>query len=230
MLIILGIPAFTGWPINLLAHSGSSSADLLFNLSLWVGYAAVMLLLVGLNMGSERLAEVLSIASVLGITTALLGGVVRRAGQFVFGGAGQDQDALNALISYKMLNILVIVLAVIPYALFAVNCFSVSRFLERVAHWPGRRKLIGVHAALAFRVIQHASEVASTLMLAWTEENPQRLLPRFRDGWKESTLGWVYFFPWFQQAVLTWAFALLIHTIEPIPVFADELAKINNVS
>lgn len=226
VLLSLGIPAFTGWPLSHFYHSGNHPTDLIFNLSLWVGYAGVILTLIGINMGGERLAEVVSVASVLGLTTALLGGAVRRLGQFLVNNSNGGQDAV---VSYKMLNILVIVLAVIPYAIFFVNCFSASKLVEAISHWTGKRRLLGTHAALAFRVVQHATEVASTLMLAWVEENPQRLLPRFRTDWKESTFGWVHFFGWFQQAILTWSFALLIHTIEPIPMFADELAKINNI-
>jgi len=175
-----------------------------------------------------RLLQWLSAASVFGITLALTGGAFRRLdiwswlerllGQNTMTSPGQDP---NVILTWKLLTIL----AVFPYALFFLNCFSVSELLKRVSRMSRGGQTLGVHLALFIRVFQHGLESVTKALVAWREENPEMILPRFRCEWSSSSVSRLKFFPWFKDAVFAWCFAILMKTLAVVPIFVGDVER-----
>lgn len=228
VLIILGIPAFSGWPLGDLTHGIANivpfdmeKAGPVSSVISWVLYACFVWLVVFSSVGHEKFLEYLAASFIIGITTAILGSVMRKAFPVIAGSLTGDE------ISLDMFNKLLIIVTVVPYALLFINSFSAKNIITKLANVKGKQKTIGLHLALLLRVIQHAGEVIFNLFEIWTEEHPERIIPRHRKDWGAKWYSSANIFPWAWSAVFAWIYATMIHTFEPIPGMVDEVEKIN---
>src|SRR5580704_2511491 len=98
VLMLIGSPVFTGWPINglaihavdLLGLSGGPDAKYyyqLYELVFWVTYACGIWGFVYFNTGATRFWEYMIVGFFFGLTTAISGAVVRKLLPFLSGGA-----------------------------------------------------------------------------------------------------------------------------------------------
>lgn len=224
LLLMLGLPGFTGWPNAWLVQE-LQAADMLTPeiayVVVWVAYAGVVWLVVLMCAGEHKLLNYLGAAFVLALTVAILGAVLRGLFPFLTGGLSRDA------ISFKMIGIFINIIIFLPYSVLFINSFSAKKLIDRVAHLDGRYRTAGLHLALAFRVFQHTGEVVFNLFQIWTEEFPEKIVPRntgtkkFRWYSPGTLLMWVW------GCIHAWIFACIIHTFEPIPAMVAEVERID---
>lgn len=219
-LLLIGTPIISGWPLSIFLNP----SDPFTQLSLWLSYGLFIWLFIFLNSGFERLLSFLSVASILGVTTALTASTIRQIFPFI-SGPGSDLE-----VNLKMALLLIEIIIVVPYGLFFVNSFSVGGILLKFSNTDkSYKKRIAHHFALVLRIFQHVGEVLINLLCVWKEENPKLLLPRFNRSNSSFSLSAVFnFFLWVVRSMILWSFAIFIFTINAIPVFVDEMTKYIN--
>lgn len=220
ILLLIGLPPITGYPITIFATPENS----LHNIMLWLAYGCFIWLFILLNVGLKQLLHYLSFPFTLALVTTFLGVIFRNFQSFIF----EDSAADSEYISFKMLSLFVVMISVIPYTLFFINCFSVSSFVANLSFDVKKNYKYKIHLALALRVFQHVGEVASNLLVVWKEENPLIIKPRFREDLTESKYSIVKWLNWFKNSAITWCFALLMHTFEAIPYLSEEMRTVIN--
>jgi len=229
VLLIIGLPALFGWPLNQIAQSISkiypldkqTSGDFTVIL-VWFCYALFIWIIVFSSAGKKNFFEYISASFIFGLTTILLGSIFRQIFPFITGGLTNNE------ISIMMIMKLFVVLIVVPYAFLFINSFSAKGLINRVSNKKGKLKNIGLNCALILRVFQHAGEVVFNLMDIWKEEHPQKILPRHMRDWSLNWHSFAGIFPWVFSAVLAWVYAAMIHAFEPIPIMVDEVEKLLN--
>lgn len=216
-LLLIGVPIFSGWPLTVFFNK----SDPFSQLALWLAYGIFIWLFIFLNCGLDRLLSFLSIASILGITTALIAATIRKIFPFISGPSSELE------VNLKMSLLLIEIITVVPYGLFFVNSFSVGGILLKFSGADNNyKKIIAYHLALTLRIFQHVGEVLINLLFVWREENPKLLLPRHNKN--NSVISIKSFFNvimWFIESMVLWSFAIFIFTINAIPVFVDEMTK-----
>lgn len=227
LLALFGSPLFIGNALHPQLHLDHWSKDLLA----WSAYAIFIWLVIFLSIGLERLLQWLSAATVLGLTIVVLGVILRKLhiwellhglfGTSANATANAGQDELDLI--YRLFMIMIS----LPFALFFINSFPASNLLGKVSvRSPERRHKLRVHAALALRVFQHVFEVATTTLVAWREENPELLLPRFRDDWRGSVFGRLGFLKWVRIAIWTWCLTLTLQTLLIVPIVVRDFKRL----
>jgi hypothetical protein len=220
ILIIIGLPPITGWPLTLFSKVGVP----LHNLFMWLAFGCFIWLFISLNAGIEKLLSYLSFAFMLAISTCLLGAAIRQGINLI-----QDADKTEVTnISVKMLSLFICMISVIPYTLFFINCFSVSAFIARMDFNSDKNQKIKVHFALALRVFQHVGDVTINLLDVWREENPKMISPRFSEELWQSKISPLTWLNWIKNAAITWCLAMIMHTFEAIPYLSEEMKNILN--
>ena len=227
LLLVLGLPGFTGWPNSWFVQK--LQAANMFTLEIahvvvWAAYACLVWLVVLACAGKHKLLNYLGAAFVLALTVAMLGAVLR--GLFPFLAGGLSREA----VSFKMIRIFINITIFLPYSVLFINSFSAKKLIDRVADLEGRYRTMGLHLALAFRVFQHTGEVVFNLFQIWTEEFPDKILPR-----GDSTQMFRWYAPgnllvWGWGCVHAWIFACIIHTFEPIPAMVADVERIDRVT
>jgi len=224
LLLILGLPGFSGWPTGLLVRNlletGLFTLEIAY-ICVWAGYACCVWMIVLLCAGKNKLLVYLGAAFTLALTVAILGALMR--GFFPILAAGMSKEA----ISFKLIRIFINIIIFLPYSVLFINSFSAKKLIDNVAQLGGRYRTVGLHLALALRVFQHTGEVVFNLFEIWTEEYPEKILPR-----NKSELGVRWCLPlkimiWLWGSVHAWIFACIIHTFEPIPAMVEEVERIN---
>lgn len=220
VLILIGYPLFSNRPAAILAAwldqilpatPGTLLAWPLLTFFIWACCLPAL--------GSAKLLDYLSAAYAMAITTALSGAILRGLLPAIF-------PADIATDHLRLIRVYFNVLAVFPYSLTFLNAFSTGELIARLTRTRGRFKSAGLHLALALRVCQHVGEVVPRLLLVWREENPDLLLPRFRDDWQGA--GFLLRWPlWIARSIAQWIFACIILTFEPIPVMVNEIEQID---
>jgi len=208
-------------------------ADPFNGIAKWAAYCVFVWVLISLNIGLDRLLSWLAGATLLALTVAFTGKLFRtlavwealeRLLKKLGLAASSGPQNYDAEMVWKFLLIMV----ALPYALFVLNCFSAAGALERASRLGTRGKGMGVHVALFLRVLQHSFEVSLSALGAWREENPGLIVPRLRQDWRHSLLSRFGWFGWFKDALLTWAFALLVLTLTVVPVFVDDTHQVRD--
>jgi hypothetical protein len=240
LLMLLGLPALFYWPLTTLI----TEKDSLGFLALLMVYCALITLVIIWEVGSEEWARWFSAAMVLAVVTLapafgfLKGwelwdkfrgsetaveqpaavGTKAAANKPV---SSNDEDRKKWV--WNKLRVGVTIVTVLPYALLVVNCFSVSGAIRRVTEFGLRTQILMKHTLIGLRVLQHVAEVLPPIVLVWREENPQLIIPRFRDD-----LGGIFdraakCSAWFCSAIWLWVRAGLTFAVEPIAIFCAEI-------
>jgi hypothetical protein len=223
LLLVIGIPALTGWPINMVAHRLKEMSFLtpaMGSILVLTAYACFIWIVVLLSAGTKKLLEYLAISFVLALTTSMLGAIVRNFFPIIAANMTAEE------ISIKMVKLFLTIITVVPYSILLINSFSAKKLIEGSARKKGKYRILALHFALAIRVFQHTGEVIYNLYEIWSEEHPEKLLPRHRRGWGMTSRSITNIFMWIWEAVAAWIFACVIHTFEPIPAMADEVERI----
>lgn len=227
LLLILGLPGFTGWPNGWAVQELQATKWFTLEIAhvvVWVAYAGLVWLVVLICAGQHKLLNYLGAAFVLALTVAILGAILRSLIPPLAGGLSKEA------VSFKMIRIFINITIFLPYSVLFINSFSAKKLIDRVAELEGRYRTMGLHLALAFRVFQHTGEVVFNLFQIWTEEYPEKILPR-----QDSTQMFRWYAPrnlltWVWDCVHAWIFACIIHTFEPIPAMVAEVERIDRTS
>ena len=125
--------------------------------------------------------------------------------------------------SWEQLKKGLMIITVIPYAIFVFNSFSVESVTQRAVEWAGRKRLFAKHALMLLRVFQHVIEVLPPLLLIWKEEHPAILRPRMRQDIRGLFGNVRKIIAWLTLSIWTLLKATIILAFEPIPMFCHEL-------
>jgi len=101
ILIIVGIPVFTGWPLNKnirIMMELFLTTEKIAAIFTWTIYACIIWLVVYLIAGGKRLLEYWAVGFILGLTTSLLGAIMRRAVPILAGNQSGEE------VSFRMIN------------------------------------------------------------------------------------------------------------------------------
>lgn len=237
-LILCGLPILTGWPIKKIAKlvasfppadsaiPVSASYTHLSLLMVWLAYGIIIWLLIFWTVGKNQFWNYMVVAVVIGLTTAVLGAIARKIAPFLAGGINSEE------ISFRMMMIFILCIVSVPFSLMCVNSFSAMGMVEgaaRIRKAESKDPDLRIHFALALRMFQHAGEVVVTLFQIWKEENPQLLLPRNRRDFSSKWYSSMNFLPWVWEASIAWAFALMMITFAPLPLFICEFERVGRV-
>jgi hypothetical protein len=216
VLLAAGFPCLFKWPFSTFVSNENNFAFL----GMWMGYCALTSLLIVRSVGAEQWARSFAAACVLALATlgpGFLGlEIFEQLEKF---GLSFDKQ----IWTWKKLQQGVMIVTVVPYAVFIVNCFSVSAAVQRASNWMGAKRTLAKHSLIILRVCQHTLEVLPPLVLIWREEHPKMLLPRHRNdlsGILEKA-----FKPggWFLGSVGLWVKTALVFTLEPLATFCAEI-------
>ncbi len=218
VLLLLLVPALSGWPITQLAGRDSPAR---YALMLSVYGVAVSLFIIA-NSGFRDWFGSFAYSCMLATITCITGATI----QFVSNQLWHDKSAAASQ-GERYLVLGATILSVVPFALFAVRCFSAAGLMQFAVRHVGRRRTLAQHMTVALRVFQHATEVLPVLFHAWQEEHPIRFAPR----WNADINGHPFtrfakWFIWAQEAVFKWCLAMLMFTLEPIPAFCAEVERL----
>lgn len=215
--------ARTNAPNALYCHQGHTPAHAL----VWLIYASGVSILIVINVGPREWFVFFSIASLLTTVTCLTGAVVSSARNVIFGNA--DSQA-QALWSVHYLVKACIMLSVVPFGMFAVGCFSPSNMLQAAIQHGRAFQSLTIRLTTIVRVLQHVLYVVVALFGAWREENPDLIVPRHRVDMRGNVAaGIAKWAAWGEESLRTWCFALLMHTLEPIPLFCREIEQASRI-
>ncbi|MBW1867009.1 MAG: hypothetical protein JRI38_04605 [Deltaproteobacteria bacterium] len=224
LLLILGLPGISGWPTGVfvlyLQETGLFTPEIAF-VCVWGIYACCVWMVVLLSAGKNKLLVYLGAAFTLALTVSILGALMR--GFFPILAAGMSKEA----ISFKLIRIFINIIVFLPYSVLFINSFSAKKLIDNVAQLGGRYRTVGLHLALAFRVFQHTGEVVFNLFEIWTEEYPEKILPRNKNELGVRWYSSAKILVWVWGSIHAWIFACIIHTFEPIPAMVEEIERIN---
>jgi len=113
---------------------------------------------------------------------------------------------------------LILIMVGVPFFLFALNSFPATGALRRSARPTGeRQREAWLLVAIFLRVFQHVFEMAGKMLTAWREENPQLVMPRYREDWKKGIAPRGYF-GWFTRSIWAWSVSLLQQSLVFVPI------------
>lgn len=226
VLIVIGIPCLCYWPLTLL----SSDLNTFSFVGMWLFYMLFLHVLIILNVGVDDWAVWFAAACVLACVTVgsavLVLGILDHLGVLeLLTRAGihvpdsKEGQYTKTMWSWEQLRKGLMIVTVIPFAIFVIQSFSVASGIERAARWAGRRGRYAGHALMALRVLQHVAEILGPMILIWREEHPDLIKPRLR----EDVRGFVHnardIITWIIGAIVIWTKATLVFALEPVPMF-----------
>lgn len=210
-------------PQSRYCHQGHTSAHAL----VWFFYACGISMLIVANAGWRDWFVFFSIASLLTTVTCLTGAVFSSARHVLF---GDPESNAQVLWSIHYLIKACIMLSVIPFGMFSVGCFSPSTILLSAVKHGRVLQSLTIRLTTIVRVLQHVVYTVIALFNAWREENPQVIVPRHRVDMRGNiATSFAKWAAWGEEATRTWCFALLMHTLEPIPLFCREIEQASRV-
>lgn len=219
VLLVFAYPLFSIAPLQFLVNQISPLVSGPICEILSAAMIAIIIWLFCLvNSGLSKLLDYLSGAFLLGLTTILLGAVVRK----ILPAAIYGETEKEAL---RLLKLFYNIITVIPFSLLAINSFSPRKLIENLSRSTGFRRKWGLHLALTLRIFQHVGEVICRLLLVWKEEHPLLVFPRSCSDLRGIS-AFPGFISWLAQSVSIWIFACIILTFEPIPVMVQEMEQI----
>jgi len=221
-LMFLGLPIVTRWPISWIITDTESPLLALA----WLAYAASISLIIIVDIGFREWLRLFSLASMLTIVTCLSGPIVRALASWI---GFPAPDVSHGSVYYLILG--ATMLAVVPFSVYCVRCFSASGLLVGASSYGKLTRTLAKHTTLALRVIQHVMEVLVCLMTAWRETHPAIFMPRHRgDASKGIIERATNTIRWWKDAVVEWCLAWLMHSLEPVPFFCIEVERLSKTS
>jgi hypothetical protein len=220
-ILLLAIPAFipvakNNYIQNLFPNTIPTP---LIQLCIFLIYTVLIYFSVLITFGINGLTKLLSIATVLALVVCLTQAITPHIpiiGTLLIG--TKSVESLQAASLAQFINMM----TVIPLGLFCVYCFPASEIISKIKLKSGRVPEYIVYIAIVLRLFIIVIEGIATFKRAWWEENPKIILPRFMAEVSSTQKLWK--FPvWFIGAGKTWAFALIIYTLEQIPALIHHL-------
>ena len=203
------------------------------DLAIWCAYAVFIWLIIYLAVGIDRFVTWLCVGVIFGLTVLITGTLMRRAKiwEFVegFAAAVSSQDLSTVTTSEANLVLrMIITMISIPYMFLAIECFPASQILNQLSR-PSHTKYkeIWLGTAIFLRVFQHVFEVAGRMIIAWREENPNLVIPRHRNNWKNLSK-YTGIFSWIRTSVWVWSVTLIEQSLLFVPGAVRDWNRIAN--
>jgi hypothetical protein len=228
----LFILAMLGHPLvaSRVLHGQLHKEHLFFDIGNWTTYALFIWMFVGLCVGLKRLLDWLSIAAIFALTVLLTGAILRKTGLWslierTVGTTTTDptQSLIDLLFRFFM------ILAATPFAMLVIESFPASDLMR----WVSRRGAthtarVVLVAAMFLRMFQHVGEVVTRCMVAWREENPSVILPRYRGDWVGSIFRKLGVLEWIKVSVSSWCAAIAVQSLAAIPTVVRDFRRVQS--
>ena len=219
LLFTLGCPMIFGFNQTIFLNGDDSLNKLL----LWSLYFLFIWLFIALSVGIDGLFNWLGISVILGLTVAMTGAIFQKLGIWAIIMnliPWVDPKSFRAPNDVDMVIKLLMIMGTLPYFLLFLGCFPAGDLLRRTADLQRSKfRKTRVVIALFLRVFQHVFEISSKMIIAWREENPDVIIPRFKSDWHRGSLYVVTgFVGWIRSAIWAWALGLLVHSLLFVPV------------
>ncbi|MFP5207310.1 MAG: hypothetical protein ACLGSH_18300 [Acidobacteriota bacterium] len=225
ILLLIGHPLVTS-PV---LHSQLHKAHFYKDLGLWTAYTVFLWLIIGLCVGLKTLVDWVTVASMSALTVLLTGAIFRKLGLWIWlqsfypstHATDPTQNLMDLIFRFIMIS------ASAPFALLLINSFPAADLMR----WVSKRSassatMAALICAIFLRMLQHVGEVVTRCMLAWREENPQVVLPRFSADWAGSIFLRIGFFEWIKIAVVAWCGTIAMHTLAAVPTVVADFRRV----
>lgn len=223
LLLTVGSPLLTGGVLHARLHPEHFYRDL----AMWTAYGVFIWLFVGSCAGLRRLVDWLTFAVLISLTIVLTGAAFRKLGiwqplETLWMRSPTDPERSVMDLVFRLL----VILSATPYGLLTLSSFPASDLIRWVSRRGAvRRTAWALRAAIFLRMLQNVAEVVSRSLVAWREENPALLVPRFRSDWRGSLLGRLRFFDWAWLSVFSWCTAIATQSLEAVPLVVRDFRR-----
>jgi len=200
-------------------------------LALWTGYTVFAWTFIALCVGVKTVVDWVTLASISGLTVLVTGGAFRKLGvwdwlQKLIAGVPATNPQQNLM---DLIFRFIMILAATPFALLIINSFPASDVMRWVSRRGATRTtkaaLVG---AIFLRMLQHVGEVVTRCMVAWREENPRILVPRFSADWAGSLIRKMAILEWIKTAVMAWCGAIAMQSIAAVPRVVSDFRRVRH--
>jgi hypothetical protein len=135
--------------------------------------------------------------------------------------ADPQQSLMDLLFRFLM------ILASAPFALLVINSFPATDLMRWVSRrGANRTTAVALVGAIFLRMLQHVGEVVTRCMVAWQEENPLVLLPRFSADWAGSIFRKIGILEWVKMAVVAWCGTIAMQSIAAVPTVVTDFRRV----
>lgn len=224
VLALLSVPALTDFPLAQLAYGH----DPYFKVMLWAGYCVLLQLLIIHNATFREWLTIFSLASGIGMFTALSGATIEYLTRF---GLSYEPSNAQQVLGLQYLRQALVILSVVPLALFAARCFPVSEICARRLGKRGSVPLRTRVTILLLRILSHQAEVVPRILTVWREEMPRLVVPRVTEGRVHTPIGHLKSgLRRLYQAIEAACLVLVIRSFEPLPMFVHEVMSFDDLA
>jgi hypothetical protein len=214
-----------------LLHSAFHPDHFLLDLIYWTLYANVLWLFVIACVGEDRFIDWIKAPALFGLTTLASGIVLKDVGAWkilesYFGVVEKSSLQFQLGLLYRF----VVIIATSPLLLLAVHSFPASEGVRWVSkRGASRRTYFVLRLSLFLRILQLVAETVPRHILAWKEENPKVIWPRFRDNWQGSIPKKATVAKWVLQSVAAFCQSLAMQVLEALPMVVRDFRQIERV-
>lgn len=225
ILLLLGHPVIYS-PV---LHSQLHASHFYRDLGLWTAYMVFLWIFIWLCVGLKMVADWVTVSTISAFTVLATGAIFRRLGIWVwlqsFFHSTQSTDATQSLMDLMFRFIMISASG--PFALLVINSFPAADLMRWISRRSASRTTaIALICAIFLRMLQHVGEVVTRCMVAWREENPDIIAPRFCADWSGSIFLKVGFLQWMKTAVVAWCGAIAMHTLTAVPAVVADFRRV----
>jgi hypothetical protein len=226
ILVAIGIPCLSYWPLTLIDDNLNSFSFI----GSWVLYMLLLHVIILQNAGSKQWSVWFAAACVLALVTVgtalVMLNLLDQVGllKMLQHASATSQPIESApytktIWCWEHLRKGLMIITVVPFAIFVIQSFSVTSGIERAAQWAGRRARYTAHVLMVLRVLQHVAEILPPMITVWKEEHPDVFKPRFRQDVRGAVGRIGDIITWIFTSVFLWTRTTLVFALEPVPMF-----------
>jgi len=219
VLLIIAIPALTGYPLSVWT-TGRSKMEVL---TAWLDYAIIVNILIIYEVGFQQWLFFFAFASVVGTFIILFGALW----SFIFAICRDFYGAAKGVLGYDSLEQMSIMICVIPLALFAARSFPPFEILDRLLSRKTKPSFWTKGFIFACRMLTHVTEIVVESFHLWREEMPALVKPRYTMVHDSNPFKFVK--NRFIDSIQACCRVLLIRAFEPVPTFWEEIKAIGEI-
>lgn len=210
-------------------HSQLHKAHFYKDLGLWTAYTLFLWLIIGLSVGLKTLVDWVTVASISAFTVLVTGAIFRKFGIWIWlenlypsaHSIDPTQNLMDLMFRFIMIS------ASAPFALLVINSFPAADLMRWVSRRSASRATsVALICAIFLRMLQHVGEVVTRCMIAWREENPQIVVPRFSADWAGSIFLRIGVIEWVKTAVVAWCGTIAMHTLAAVPTVVADFRRV----
>ncbi len=224
LLALLAAPLFGKRGLHPTLHDTHVFVDI----GSWTAYVCFIWGFVFVCVGVNRLIDWLSTAFMLALVLLLTGALLRKLGVWHFieellRVAPKDPDVVNLALIAQFFK----VIATYPLALLTLVSFPASDLVRWASQLSSRRpRTWTLRLAILLRMLQNVAEVVTRCMVAWREENPQLIVPRFRADWHGSLFSRLGILSWAKDLLIIWPRTVAMQSLQAVPFVVRDFRRL----